>query len=480
MERFSNRFGVLALHALVWTLPVGLFVILILTALAPTIRPEFFSLFKQPSVGQRFYFQVAMSTIALLYFGLCTAGGTVRLPRNGVLGAAILYGLCVTASSLAARSPLFTIKETAFLWCGILLLGMVTHLRLSRRQSRALLTSLVLIAAVSALYGLLQYFGVDLRWGAAGYPADIEEARFHVLGLQGHPNYLTAFIGPALLLCPGLIAASSSVRWRAVLGGVMVVIALCILVSGTRSAWLGTLFMGGGMAVVAMRKYGSFRLGRRGKIAAVVAACGLVLLVMQARHRYSFLDRLAEARPVQGRLYFYVVATRMIAQHPLLGIGYNNYGVQFWDYSDALQSNPANHVYSFILEDVGGIRADQAHDEYLQIAAETGMVGLGVFFFLMVVYFRRVREEYQRLEARHDRLLLLGMAGAVGFLLMDCLFSFPLRLPCSSLALWLVMGIGSRYAWPEAVAAAPEAANRAAASRKGGSKSKASAKSPAG
>ena len=435
MGRFSDRFGILALHCLIWTLPFGLYYV-----------------FEQPSVSQRFYFQIAVSTIALLYFGWCWVGRRLHLPRNGVLWAAVLYGLCAVASSVGARSGLFTIKEAAFLWCCLLLLAVVAHLRLTRRQCRQLLTSLVFISGVCALYGVVQYLGADIRWGRMGYADEVKTGKFYVLSLMGHPNYVTAFIGPALLVCPGLIAASAS-RWgKTALGVTAGVIALCIFVAGTRSAWLGTLLVGGALIVLVAVERRPVRISRRVLAVAFVVACVFSLFVVPnplVPQRYSFTRRLTEARPVDSRLYFYLAATRIIAQHPLLGVGYNNYGIEFWHYTADLPEDPRNRVYSYILEDMGGVRADQTHNEYLQIASETGLLGLATFFFFLVIFFGRLWRDYRHSQIWHDRLLLAGTAGAVAFLLVDCLFSFPLRLPCSSLAFWLVLGIGSRYGRPE-------------------------------
>jgi O-antigen ligase len=423
--------GYLALHALIWTLPFGLF-----------------PAFEQPSVSQRFYFQIAATTIALLYFGASWLEGRLRLPTNVVLWAAVLYVACVTASSLVARSAWFTIKESVFLWSGFLLFAVVVHLRLTQFRCRRLLTSLALIGGVCAAYGVLQYLGLDLRWGAIGYAPDIKEGRFHVLSLLGHPNYLTAYIGPALFLCPGLIATSSSHRIQIALGVTATVIALCIFLAGTRSAWLATLLLGGGLAAAFASQWRSIGIGRQMWKVALVVACIFALFLIPnplIPRRYSFMARLGESRPILGRFYFYVAATRMIAQHPILGVGYNNFGLQFWDYAAALQEDSSNRFYSYILEDLGGIRPDHVHNEYLQIAAETGLIGLATFLFLVVVFLLRMREDYRRMNHWSERLMLSGIAAAVVFLLMDSLFSFPLRLPCSGMAFWLILGIASRY-----------------------------------
>jgi len=436
MERMCNRFGILALHTLVWTLPFGLYYA-----------------FERPSLSQRLYFQVAASAVALFYFGCCWLRGRLRLPRNPVLGAAVLFGLAATASSLGARSPGLVLKESAFLWSGIVVAAVAVHLRLDRRNCRGLFASLLAIGSLCAAYGVVQYFGVNIHWNGIGYSEDqIMKGRYFVLSLFGHPNYLTAFIGPALMVAPGLAASSPSRFAKAALAVAGAIVALCILVSGTRSAWLATLLVGGVLVLVAAKGALGIRLGRKSLAVGAAAVVVVALFVVPnplVPHRYSFARRLLSARPVEGRLYFYTVATRMIAGHPLLGIGYNNFGVEFWDYSSDLQSRAGSDIFNYILEDMGGVRPEHAHNEYLQIAAETGVVGMAAFLLMVVAFFYVLREQYLRLPDGRDKLVIAGIGGAVAYLLIDCLSSFPLRLPASSMVFWLALGVGSRYGLEE-------------------------------
>ena len=40
---------------------------------------------------------------------------------------------------------------------------------------------------------------------------------------------------------------------------------------------------------------------------------------------------MTSSKPIEGRLYFYYAAIRMITENPILGVGYNNFGLEFWD-----------------------------------------------------------------------------------------------------------------------------------------------------
>ena len=105
------------------------------------------------------------------------------------------------------------------------------------------------------------------------------------------------------------------------------------------------------------------------------------------------------------RIYYYATAVKLFVSHPVLGVGAGNY--QFFDRS--MEGEAA-----------GGI----AHNQFLTIAAEEGLAGLVIFFWLVFTLFRlrkQLRLPSILLEDEHD---WLRVAGAV-FLLVwvaECFF----------------------------------------------------------
>jgi O-antigen ligase len=73
------------------------------------------------------------------------------------------------------------------------------------------------------------------------------------------------------------------------------------------------------------------------------------------------------------RIYYYATALRLFVTHPLLGVGAGNY--QFFD-------------RSYEGEAAGGI----AHNQFLTLAAETGLVGI-LFFLWLLLALLRIRKQ---------------------------------------------------------------------------------------
>ena len=107
----------------------------------------------------------------------------------------------------------------------------------------------------------------------------------------------------------------------------------------------------------------------------------------------------------RGRASEAKVAIMMFADHPLLGVGIGNYPVHYQEYSRLVNMDPR-------------LMNRSAHNLYLQIAAETGIFGLLVFFFILYRLFIGLRqarkgfEAAERMESAHlTRAFTIAMLG---------------------------------------------------------------------
>ena len=113
-----------------------------------------------------------------------------------------------------------------------------------------------------------------------------------------------------------------------------------------------------------------------------------------------------------GRLLMWKVTTRIIAQHPLTGVGHGNFAGA---YGQAQAAYFANGNASPQEEYVAG-SPEYAFNEFLQIAAEYGPGGLFLFVAIVIWAFRNAHISRQT-----------GITGSLAALLIFACFSYPLR-----------------------------------------------------
>ena len=184
-----------------------------------------------------------------------------------------------------------------------------------------------------------------------------------------------------LLLLPPVVAVALTardLRWR--LGGAAAAGggALCLALSQTRSAWAGALVAAlvfGGLWLFRSRRrrhHGRTVLISAAALVGAVLGLWLLLAPLDLRAplaaRVGTLSRLDADESWQSRITIWQGASRLLAAHPLCGIGLGRYPEEQWAWTRAGHPLEPSERPSL---------SEEAHDFYLQTAAETGLVGLG-------------------------------------------------------------------------------------------------------
>ncbi|GEM_PF-5989974 len=258
----------------------------------------------------------------------------------------------------------------------ILYLTLTTGFRMDKGMSRLLSVALA-AAALTCVYGMLQRFGIDpVKW-------DISR----MLSFMGNPTYFAAYLAILLSLALNLfLNAGSSIR-RFTLGSLTVLMFLCLLLTYTRAAWLGigvALLLDAGLLMIYI---GCRKLYRTGvlkwallllmvMIAVSITAAKTAPSAMKLEDRLATSFSIAQQGNVQ-RVIIWKAAQGIIRDHIFTGTGPGTFFIYYPRYQD-------RRAYA---TGIGQI-TDHAHNEFLEIASETGVIGLFLFVWLLFAAIR--------------------------------------------------------------------------------------------
>ncbi|HAJ34795.1 MAG TPA: hypothetical protein DCL15_03745 [Chloroflexi bacterium] len=320
-------------------------------------------------------------------------------------------------------------------WVELPVILLVVPTMVAHRQGRWLAAALVMGAAMQAALGLYQFIN---RVGPEYF---VVMGRFmRASGVFAQPNPYGGFLGLALPVTLSLaVWAWSTVlqhgaqHWRETLWGVFysaatLLIGAGLLASWSRGAWLGAV--AGVLVVLVLRS-------RQAAFMSALVALLLIGLLLIGAFSPSLapqplVERLADlpvyfgltdvlAQPVTDenfsvveRIAHWVAAQRMWEASPWFGVGVGNYAAVY----------PAVRLPRW--EDALG----HAHNIYLNVLGETGLLGLVTFLALwsgvLVWGWRQARSAGKNSAARWQAAVAIGVLGMVVHLtvhnLVDNLF----------------------------------------------------------
>jgi O-antigen ligase len=300
----------------------------------------------------------------------------------------------------------------------------------------------VAAAAVGAVMTVVEAF----RVAATGNGDLIEIVR---LGRWSSPMIPSLNTSGAYFLMIAFLALSIAARSRRWMVPAIAAAALCLAavrLTGTQSAVVAGL--GAVAALTFWFAANRFRWSPRVMLTGAVAT-GLAVAAFAILYN-PFQLRVAEAaRSIRFRLLFAETAWRMIESRPMTGVGIGQYIISYQQFASP--------------ELVSTWQRNDAHNYFLWIGAELGLLGLGAFLWMLAA---ALRDGWKRVRSHRrdpsDPWLLAGVAA----FMMTWAAGQPMAVPQAAYTFWILLGCisaPSRVETSAAHAAIPSRALRYAA-----------------
>lgn len=249
-------------------------------------------------------------------------------------------------------------------YCGLVGIYGLTYILVGQNirtleQAKSLMKVTALSALVVVLCGYFQYiFGVDIadmKWvDGEAFP----ELRKRVFSTLENPNVLAGYLDVMICLALGMLAKIDNRQQKITLIVAIIMLAACLAMTYSRGAFLS-------IAIVFVI-YGILQDWRI--LILFAGMTGLIIL-----NDATFFERILSVftstiDSSEGlRVGIWVSTIAMIADHPFIGIGWGAYKFIYPQYNYYL-ADPSIIIY-------------HAHNLYLNVAAEVGIVGALAYFW---------------------------------------------------------------------------------------------------
>ncbi len=322
-----------------------------------------------------------ISTSLEIVIGLVACGVILVMPEpRRRLIAALRHPVVVGALPLAAVIVVATFYGPAawsdalrslFAWRRMLVLPLAAALFFDAPSKRLVLGVLVAACAVAALVSFTTFAtDVSLTWRLD--PGIV----FHDYAVQGTTFSLAAIACVAALVRPAEFAGHRLLGNRIVTAAILALLVIdVVFILWGRTGALAIALMSA--VTVALLVRASWRTKLSAGLA--VAACSVALLlasphvrirVTKAIQEVTTVDQAEQGTPFGIRWVFWRNALRLIADHPVFGVGTGGFQTAYADYVRGVAGWQGNET-------------GDPHNQYLKFQAEQGVFGLAAFLFFI-------------------------------------------------------------------------------------------------
>jgi tetratricopeptide (TPR) repeat protein len=372
-------------------------------------------------------------------------GGPTWQPRSGLVLPALGYVLLGFLSLFWATTPFSGLVEATQLLV-FALLFVAVQILIGPGDLIMLARCSAVGGAALAVVGVCQYLGLAFEWiPSVGMPS----------GTFAFRNLAASYLIGSLPLALLAFALESTTWKRLLWAGCAALMALFLLYTRTRGAWMGTALALLLVSVVVLCHVPlrrtlaqTFQEGfatRLLKLGLPLLACAwLAAAFLPSRTSPGVIQQFDEQKTSaaatavsmlstgsdRGRLDMWRHTLSMVWDHPLLGVGLDN-----WEFAYPLYDTGVKP---------GKITANsepvRPHNDFLWILSELGLVGLGLYLWLLGAAWGAARKAFRSGEATRQLCALAALAGIVA-LLGHSFFSFPKEQPAPAALFWLHLGI---------------------------------------
>ena len=284
---------------------------------------------------------------------------------------------------------------------------------------RVLAYALTLLGVALALFGVYQ----NARYGHVLY-GRYEVPSGNPYGPFVNHNHFAGFVEACALVSLGTAVGSArrSPSLALLLGGAAGLMGISLLLSHSRG---GLIAAGVGVAVLAVLLRADEGRSRRWMAAGALAVCLFVVAFAPASlsQRLSTLASPSEDSAIRFRLDLWRDSTGLFIDSPVVGTGLGTYA----------------SVIPAYRTDLDETRAEFAESDWIQLACETGLVGLLLAIGFLVTVIRRGLDRLTEETSRRNRGMLAG-AVAASALIVHGLYDFNLHIPSNALLFAVLVG----------------------------------------
>jgi len=326
-----------------------------------------------------------------------------------------IYALIYILATLASVTFSDSLYVGAVTVLFVLFFIVFTNSIRTRSQLRGVVIAMIWAGAIIALYGFVQFIFPD-RFSGGWVDEDMFSYRLRVYSTLQNPNVLGEYFLLIIPLAFACLLTAKSRQGRLFYIVATIAMLACLVLTYSRGAYLGIIF-----AIAAFLVLLDRRFILPGIILAVIIVLALPTTFIE---RFTSIGNTSDSS-TSYRVYIWLGTIAMLRHYWFSGVGPGEGAFR--------QVYP---VYSY-----NTISAPHAHNLFLQITCDTGIIGLLIILAVFYQYFKNMFHTAREASSREQRIFAIaGISSILGFIVQS-MTDYTFYNYRVMLLFWAVLGI---------------------------------------
>jgi len=351
----------------------------------------------------------------------------------------ILFSLVLVLSLFISQTKAVSFQEFIIFFSYILIFFLITNNLNKKEDFNSFVKLFFIISSLISIYTLIQYYGVD------PYLSDLHSLTSTI----GQKNWISNYLAMIFPVVFSYFLLEQNKKIRILYFLLLSILYATLMICQSRGIWI-SISLTAILAIYIIFKLKFYEIFRKNKkwLFLLLVTFLVVTIIYSTDNPLNksaitvpqrAISTFDEQDPsINTRLLIWKTTLEMIKDRPILGSGIGTFKMNYLIYqAEFLKNNPYYIQYSG--------KAGEAHNEYLQMWAEIGIIGLGIFIGVILMFYSLIIDYLKKNDSDKEKIIVFGLVLGITCFLIHCLFTFPLHVPALGITFFALLGLAVVY-----------------------------------